>query len=187
MYTKKKKPTIYLILNYCMLLVIFSLYMYSCNNQENNDTVPGNGLNEHIGIFTISGEVEGQKQGDAAVVFSEMMGTQTINISIHDGRDGNQTFSLNFYQSGTTVSLPDPGEYSIGRTNNPDTDFWMVYTDVENGNEYGLEATGTIIIEETTQSHLRGRFAFEAENIDFDNDGTIAVEDGVFLARIVED
>nr|MBS0037155.1 hypothetical protein [Saprospiraceae bacterium] len=169
------------------IAMLFAVCFLGCSSDDDNggDT-PTDGV-----TFEISGEVEGEKSGFANVVQVEESGITQIFISMNDGITGVQTFSLILYLSNTgqDAEIPSVGEYSIGTP--AVGDFWVVYTDIGNGDsvEYGSiwGASGTLTITGSTPNRLTGQFEFTAEgNVDSMGvpTGSIEVTNGQFSAQV---
>lgn len=139
--------------------------------------------------FTLSGDIEGEKTGQAFVMVVEAAGSGNVILSGNDGpgiTEGQQTFSLNFYQAGTEI--PEAGTYPISFDAGIDgSGFWVLYESFEDGfdNPVGYGgvngASGTIEITSVTDDAMIGTFSFTATNAD----GTeIEAMEGSFNAGI---
>lgn len=141
--------------------------------------------------LTVSGDVEGQRQGMADFNSLHVMNLYTWEILIHDYNP--QTFSLDFMLlSNEPIDRPGPGTYEIGSGTAEPTIFTASYSDVEDGftnsTEYSTlfgEYGGTLTITESSDEQVKGTFEFTAADIDLENDrvlGEISVS-GEFTAR----
>lgn len=179
-------------INILATIALLALTCISCDKDEKEDKKPAV---QQDASFTISGAINGKKAGVAAVVFSESGGLSMKTISIHEHPSIPQTYSLSFIVGPSPdAEIPGVGNYTIGFLGKPETDFGMGYTNTETGTEYSSngELVGTLTIEESTETYIKGSFAFEAP--EFNHLGTsdtsgkpgITVADGRFMARIAE-
>lgn len=165
------------------LLVLFipmGLFLLSCDNDDDDNGGGGGSLGSVS--FDISGDVEGSKEGQAALLESSL---GSIFFSFNDFNP--QTYSLTFHWGPTTTGggTPIPGEGTYSISNSVDASqnngFWVVYTNTENGEEYGLEGvSGSLTISDYGSNFIEGTFNFTAGQ--FDGEGTITVSNGVFTA-----
>jgi hypothetical protein len=139
--------------------------------------------------FTLSGDLEGEKTGQAFVFVAGAGGVSNVVLSGNDGpgiTEGAQTFSLNFYQSGDQV--PEEGTYEIGfEQGSNGTGFWVLYESFEDGPanpvSYGgvSGSSGTLEITSASETMISGTFEFTAVNASGDE---LIVENGIFNAGI---
>lgn len=161
--------------DFFVLIVPIFLIIASCDNDDDNGEeldAPGNVS------FDISGSDEGAKEGMASLLEPS---TGPVFFSTND--IGPQTFSMNFTW-GSSSSIPGEGTYDITNSFSASVGdaFWVVYTNTENGEEFGStqDVTGTLEITEFNRDFVEGIFSFTAEQ--FDGDGSITVTNGTFTA-----
>ena len=132
---------------YSRHIIIACITLFGFAACSKNSTAPDDGP-EAKATLTVSGAVNGEKRGTAAVVSSEGGNMYTLDISIHDGVSGPQTFSLSIMMTSydEPVDLPGTGDYTIGgitgswdRQGNfmPGEDFWAIYK-VINPDDYSI-------------------------------------------------
>lgn len=146
-------------------------------------------LPDQQATFTVTGAINDIKTGEATVYIFESGDYSFMDISIHDGRDEQQSLSLDFFlgPSENPVEIPSVGTYTIGAIDDSDSGFWMVYTNTETGQEYGSDGgtVGTLSIEAITPYYIKGRFEFQAPEKGTGASG-IMVENGQFTALVAK-
>lgn len=178
-----------------LLLLLF----IACSSDDDN--IEGEDLDLGTAKITVSGDIEGEKEGQAD--FDYVNGANTWHISMHDFSP--QTFSFTISRMGGDSLPPAPGEYEFGFTpNREDEDiFTAIYTHIEdedytNSTEYAniiwlaepeFEETGTLTITESSDRKVKGTFECEIYDWDLSEEtaepeinGTIQVS-GSFTAR----
>ena len=151
------------------------------NGNGNNDS-NGNGSGGEAS-FQISGDIEGEKSGHAALIPDPNI--DSVQLAISDL--GPQTFSLTFIQQGTS-EVPSEGEYSVG---GPTTsDFHATYVDVEgDATEYSefTEQAGTLEFTSSSETSVSGTFELTlpimGEGIEA-GEGEIVITEGEFTAVV---
>lgn len=164
-----------LIIVFAMAILLAGLSCSDNSTSPESDT-PGESSVE------VSGTIEGEYSGWATFNKAELpqdMESWSINMT------DNTTFnlSLNIASSGS-ISRPGTGTYTIGHSIGFDaTDFAAIFTDIASGGigagadyEYSTvgsdETTGTLVIEESSENEVSGRFSFNGAG-DIDENGNI--------------
>ena len=166
-----------------LLLLAISFTLFSCGDDDDSTT---GGLNIGNVSFDISGDVQGSKDGQAALIESSL---GSIFFSFNDFNP--QTYSLTFNWGPTTTGggTPIPGEGTYEITNSVDASqsngFWVVYVNTETGEEYGSieDVSGTLVITDYNSDFIEGNFNFTANKFDLEGSGgSITVSNGSFTA-----
>lgn len=171
-----------------------SLFIACDNEDDNNDNSGGVDVSQEM-TFEISGAINGNKNGQARVLYVSSLNS---NIRYLDGNDGpaitgpEQTFSIDFSTLNTNGEVPQftEGTYLLSDDNLTDSENYAVSYSVidENFNEVDYfggfnEHSGQLTITNISNNRMQGTFNFTAEN---EAGETINVTNGQFNARILE-
>ncbi len=177
---------------FVILIITFSLSIVTCSNNSSNSDGEGNGTGSVS--FQLSGDAEGEKEGQAVFDIVELAGVYNVIISFHDLSP--TTFTLEFIlTTENETQVLSTGSHEIGE---PELDkvFQADYTaftgtQISDRTEYTTFEGGfggTLNVTKSTDKIIEGTFEFTAGRYDDETGeliGQISVTDGEFHA--VED
>lgn len=169
-----------------LLLVALVFAFISCgNSSEQKENQGDNSVkkekkevrsSENFGKIelTLSGDLQGERNGVADFYHGSARSTEWWEISAHHGRVGEQKFSFNLKLTtmNQELSQPKPGTYKIGFTPNSTEVFAASFIDIIDSEnhvqkEYGtMPGEGTLTIEVSTENQVKGHFEFTAHSLD---------------------
>ncbi len=193
------------LLKFTSLITVIMIFGWGCSDNSSGPDLD-NGMGQVS--LTVSGDVQGQKTGQADF-YGDEPGGQGIHyweLSFNDFSP--QTYSMQLsLMDFEEIPRPSPGTYEIGfDPPNPfqeqgESVFFGIYTHIPNGSfsnavefETGLFCTeesprgGTLVITNSSSESVSGSFQFTAANYDFDDSGNCVLSgevevSGEFNAR----
>lgn len=170
---------------YTIITVLFAIAVFGSCTRDKDETNNDKGMANGKVTFTISGDINGTKEGTSSIVTVEGDNPYYL-ISNHDGNSNDDhTFSLTFYKNfiDNSITHPQAGTYpieSVANLSNQEDFGWFLPIWLVGKNILGK---GTISIVSNSNNQLKGTFDFIGTE-SYGTQGEIKVSHGQFSATI---